>query len=137
AGSRSSGSRCAGRGPGPAARHASCPGAGGADPGRRSGDTGAGRTPPHRLEPGGGNAMDGSPARAGDGDPLWVRVEIPSGSRNKYEYDEAARELRLDRTLHSSVHYPTDYGYLPGTRTLAGDELDVLVLTWEPAVPGC
>jgi inorganic pyrophosphatase len=45
--------------------------------------------------------------------------------------------LRLDRVLHSSVHYPTDYGFMPGTLSKDGDPLDVMVLVWEPTFPGC
>ncbi len=64
-------------------------------------------------------------------------VEIPRGSRNKYEYDEEKHMIRLDRVLYSSVHYPTDYGFLPGTLAEDGDHLDVLVLNEEPTFPGC
>ena len=64
-------------------------------------------------------------------------IEIPRGSRNKYEFDEKRGVLRLDRTLYSSVHYPTDYGYIPGTHADDGDHLDILVLVEEPTVPGC
>jgi inorganic pyrophosphatase len=66
-----------------------------------------------------------------------VLIEIPRGSRNKYEWDEAQGVLRLDRTLYSAVHYPTDYGYIPGTHADDGDHLDVLVIVEEPTVPGC
>jgi len=66
-----------------------------------------------------------------------VRIEIPRGSRNKYEYDEEAAAIRLDRVLYSSVHYPTDYGYIPGSLAPDGDALDVLVLVEEPTIPGC
>jgi inorganic pyrophosphatase len=64
-------------------------------------------------------------------------IEIPRGSRNKYEIDEATGALRLDRVLYSSVHYPTDYGFIPDTRADDGDHLDVLVVVEEPTVPGC
>lgn len=64
-------------------------------------------------------------------------IEIPSGSRNKYEYDEARGVFRLDRVLYSSVHYPTEYGYIPETLGEDGDHLDVLVLVHEPTFPGC
>jgi inorganic pyrophosphatase len=70
-------------------------------------------------------------------DAVEVLIEIPRGSRNKYEWDEAHGVLRLDRTLYSSVHYPTDYGYIPGTHADDGDHLDVLVIVEEPTVPGC
>jgi inorganic pyrophosphatase len=66
-----------------------------------------------------------------------VIIEIPQGSRNKYEYDHEAHVIRLDRVLHSSVHYPTDYGFLPGTLSKDGDPLDVLVIVLEPTFPGC
>ncbi len=66
-----------------------------------------------------------------------VVVEIPKGSRNKYEYDHRADVIRLDRVLHSSVHYPTDYGFVPDTLAADGDPLDVLVLVDEGTFPGC
>ncbi|MEE2718331.1 MAG: inorganic diphosphatase [Planctomycetota bacterium] len=55
-------------------------------------------------------------------------IEIPSGSSNKYEYDKQLDVFRLDRTLHSPVHYPGAYGFIPGTHAEDGDPLDVLVL---------
>jgi inorganic pyrophosphatase len=64
-------------------------------------------------------------------------VEIPRGSRNKYEYDEARGRFRLDRVLYSSVHYPTDYGFVPDTLAEDGDHLDILLLVEEPTFPGC
>lgn len=64
-------------------------------------------------------------------------IEIPRGSRNKYEIDEETGAVRLDRVLYSSVHYPTDYGFIPETRADDGDHLDVLVIVEEPTVPGC
>ncbi len=64
-------------------------------------------------------------------------VEIPMGSRNKYEYDDSRGCIRLDRVLYSSVHYPTDYGFIPGTRSEDGDRLDILIVTYEPTFPGC
>jgi inorganic pyrophosphatase len=64
-------------------------------------------------------------------------IEIPRGSRNKYEYDEATKGFRLDRVLYSSVHYPTDYGFIPDTLAEDGDHLDILVLVQEPTFPGC
>jgi inorganic pyrophosphatase len=66
-----------------------------------------------------------------------VLVEIPRGSRNKYEYDAASGRIRLDRVLYSSVHYPTDYGFVLGTRARDGDPLDALVVVEEPTFPGC
>ncbi|MDQ2742523.1 MAG: inorganic diphosphatase [Chloroflexota bacterium] len=70
-------------------------------------------------------------------DEVEVIIEIPQGSRNKYEYDHASGIIRLDRVLHSAVHYPTDYGFLPGTLSNDGDPLDVLVLVLDPTFPGC
>jgi inorganic pyrophosphatase len=64
-------------------------------------------------------------------------VEIPKGSRNKYEFDYASGTIRLDRVLFSSVHYPTDYGFVLGTRAADGDPLDVLIIVEEPTFPGC
>src|ERR671917_2229705 len=64
-------------------------------------------------------------------------IEIPRGSRNKYEYDHVSHSFRLDRVLYSSVHYPADYGFIPETLGLDGDPLDVLVLVQEPTFPGC
>jgi inorganic pyrophosphatase len=69
--------------------------------------------------------------------PVLAFIEIPRGSRNKYEYDEALGMFRLDRVLYSSVHYPTDYGYIPDTLEGYGDHLDILVLMQEPSFPGC
>jgi len=64
-------------------------------------------------------------------------VETPKGSRNKYEFDPATGSIRLDRVLFSSVHYPGDYGFIPGTTSGDGDPLDVLILVEEPTFPGC
>jgi inorganic pyrophosphatase len=64
-------------------------------------------------------------------------IEIPMGSRNKYEYDDESGRIKLDRVLYSSVHYPTDYGFIPETLAPDGDHLDILVLTHEPTFPGC
>ena len=64
-------------------------------------------------------------------------IELPRGSRNKYEYDPASGAIRLDRVLYSSVHYPSDYGFVLDTLGEDGDPLDVLVLVQEPTFPGC
>ena len=69
--------------------------------------------------------------------PIEVTVEIPSGSRNKYEFDHARRRFVLDRVLYSSVHYPCDYGFIEGSLADDGDPLDVLVVIAEPTFPGC
>jgi inorganic pyrophosphatase len=70
-------------------------------------------------------------------EPIEVTVEIPSGSRNKYEYDHERHRFVLDRVLYSSVHYPCDYGYVEGSLADDGDPLDVLVVISEPTFPGC
>ncbi len=66
-----------------------------------------------------------------------VLIEIPKGSRNKYEYDFEFKKIRYDRMLFSSMMYPADYGFIPETLALDGDPLDVLVLVTEPTFPGC
>ncbi|MGH2356422.1 MAG: inorganic diphosphatase [Candidatus Limnocylindria bacterium] len=68
---------------------------------------------------------------------IEVTVEIPSGSRNKYEYDHRRHRFVLDRVLYSSVHYPCDYGFMAGSLAEDGDPLDVLVMIAEPTFPGC
>jgi len=70
-------------------------------------------------------------------DPLLCYVEIPKGSRNKYEYDEELDAIVLDRFLFSSMVYPTDYGYIPKTHGQDGDPLDAMVCVSEPTFPGC
>ena len=64
-------------------------------------------------------------------------VEIPKGSRNKYEFDEQLGGVKFDRLLMSAATYPTDYGYLRDTLALDGDALDALVCLTEPTFPGC
>jgi len=66
-----------------------------------------------------------------------VLIEIPKGSRNKYEYDFKLKKVRYDRMIFSSMMYPADYGFVPETLALDGDALDVLVLVTEPTFPGC
>lgn len=66
-----------------------------------------------------------------------VLIEIPKGSRNKYEYDFTLHKIRFDRLLFSSMMYPADYGFVPETLALDGDPLDVLVLGTEPTFPMC
>lgn len=70
-------------------------------------------------------------------EPLMCMVEIPMGSRNKYEYDPELKAIKLDRFVSASVVYPTDYGFIPETLGLDGDELDALVCVSEPTFPGC
>ena len=64
-------------------------------------------------------------------------IEIPKGSRNKYEYDERLGGIKLDRFLFSSVVFPADYGFIPETLAEDGDALDAMVLVGEPTFPGC
>jgi inorganic pyrophosphatase len=64
-------------------------------------------------------------------------IEIPTNERNKYELDKTLGMFRLDRVLHSAVHYPGDYGFIPRTLGDDGDPLDVLVLMKIPVFTGC
>ena len=66
-----------------------------------------------------------------------VFVEIPSGSRNKYEFDKELGGIVLDRRLFTAMTYPADYGFVEGTLAEDGDPLDALVLVSDPTFPGC
>jgi inorganic pyrophosphatase len=66
-----------------------------------------------------------------------VIVEIPKGSRNKYEYDHERERIRLNRMLFTSTGYPGDYGFVPNTLAEDGDPIDALLLLDEPTFPGC
>ncbi|MFI2744055.1 inorganic diphosphatase [Zhouia sp. PK063] len=66
-----------------------------------------------------------------------VLVEIPKGSRNKYEFDFKYKKIRFDRVLYSAMFYPAEYGFIPETYAEDNDPLDALVLTTQPTVPGC
>jgi inorganic pyrophosphatase len=79
-------------------------------------------------------ASDGGPE--GDG-AIDVVIEIPTGSRNKYEYDHEHHVIRLDRRLFTATAYPADYGFVPDTLSDDGDPLDALVLVTDPTFPGC
>ena len=70
-------------------------------------------------------------------EPVTMIVEIPRGSRNKYETDHETGEIFLDRMLFTSTHYPADYGFIPDTLAEDGDPLDIMVLVTEPTFPGC
>lgn len=72
-----------------------------------------------------------------DASVLTVVVEIPKGSRNKYEMDHETGEVFLDRMLFTSMMYPADYGFIEGTLGGDGDPLDALVFVGEPTFPGC
>jgi inorganic pyrophosphatase len=68
---------------------------------------------------------------------VLVVVEIPTGSRNKYEMDHTTGEIVLDRMLFTATRYPADYGFIEGTLGQDGDPLDALVFVGEPTFPGC
>lgn len=68
---------------------------------------------------------------------VFCVVEIPKGTKNKYEYDEHLDIIKLDRVVHSSVVYPVNYGFIPETRAQDGDHLDALVLGHDQIFPGC
>lgn len=70
-------------------------------------------------------------------DLLNILIEIPGGSKNKYEFDKDLNAFILDRVLFSSVRYPYDYGFVPNTLADDGDPLDGMVLMDEPTFPGC
>ena len=70
-------------------------------------------------------------------DTVDVIVEIPAGSRNKYEFDHERNIFRLDRRLFTATRYPSDYGFVPDTLSLDGDPLDALVILDDPTFPGC
>ncbi|MEO0374683.1 MAG: inorganic diphosphatase [Cyanobacteria bacterium P01_A01_bin.17] len=66
-----------------------------------------------------------------------VLIEIPAGSKNKYEFDKDMQAMALDRVLFASVQYPYDYGFIPNTLADDGDPLDGMVLMDQPTFPGC
>ena len=74
---------------------------------------------------------------SGDAPTVEVVVEVPMGSRNKYEMDKERGIFVLDRMLFSAVHYPGDYGFVDQTLAKDGDPLDVVVILGEPTFPGC
>ena len=83
------------------------------------------------------NAWHDIPAGANPPERLTTVIEIPTGSRNKYELDKDTGMIKLDRVLYSAVHYPGDYGFVPRTLHEDGDPLDMLVDVNEPTFPGC
>lgn len=64
-------------------------------------------------------------------------IEIPLGSRNKYEFNEKTGRIHLNRVLYSAMSYPAEYGHIENTLAPDGDPLDILVLVREPTFPGC
>ena len=77
------------------------------------------------------------PVGANPPESVTAVIEIPSGSRNKYELDKVSGMLKLDRVLFSAVHYPGDYGFIPRTLHEDNDPLDIIVRIHEPTFPGC
>jgi inorganic pyrophosphatase len=72
----------------------------------------------------------------GDEETLHCLVEVPKGSRNKYAWDDRLQAIKLERFLFSSVHYPTDYGFIEGTLSEKGSALDAMVCVSAPTFPG-
>jgi inorganic pyrophosphatase len=68
---------------------------------------------------------------------IEVFIEVPMGSRNKYEWDFERQSFSLDRMLFTAVRYPGDYGFIPDTLALDGDHLDAICILGEPTFPGC
>ena len=87
-----------------------------------------------RRGPGAGHDLEPGPNPP---DAMTVLVEIPRGSRNKYELDKSSGLFRLDRVLYSAVPYPGDYGFFPRSYALDDDPLDALVMVTVPTFPGC
>jgi len=85
------------------------------------------------------HGYDGLPTTDVDDLAAWFSafIEIPRGSRTKYELDRSSGHIRLDRVLFSSVHYPADYGFVMDTVGGDGDPLDAVVIVEEPTFPGC
>lgn len=70
-------------------------------------------------------------------DVVTAVIEVPKGSRNKYEYDKEIEAFALDRVLYSPVVYPADYGFIPKSTYFDGDPMDILVIMEQPTFPGC
>lgn len=68
---------------------------------------------------------------------VYAVIEVPKGSRNKYEYNKEMEAFMVDRVLYSPVHYPADYGFIPQTTYDDGDPMDILVLMDQATFPGC
>ncbi|MGC8651260.1 MAG: inorganic diphosphatase [Minisyncoccia bacterium] len=83
--------------------------------------------------------MDYAKLKIGDEAPeiICTLIEIPRGSKNKYEFDLKYEVIRLDRVLHSSVYYPGEYGLVPETISEDGDPADILVIMTTETFPGC
>ncbi|MFB6121084.1 MAG: inorganic diphosphatase, partial [Halobacteriaceae archaeon] len=83
------------------------------------------------------NLWEDLEAGANPPEEINVVVECLKGERNKYEYDKDVPGVVLDRVLHSNVHYPSDYGFIPQTWYDDEDPLDALVLVEDQTFPGC
>src|SRR5205085_5033198 len=108
----------------------------------QAGSSGSPQSPSPAATPAapGRGPMWTAPGRCQDGpmdECIDVVIEIPRGSRNKYEIDHATGRIHLDRRLFSATVYPADYGFVPDTLAEDGDPLDVLVLLEDPTFPGC
>ncbi|MEM9953712.1 MAG: inorganic diphosphatase [Chloroflexota bacterium] len=68
---------------------------------------------------------------------VYAVIEVPKGSRNKYEYSKSGGVIKLDRVLYSPLHYPGDYGFIPQSYFDDNDPMDILVMMNEPTFPGC
>jgi inorganic pyrophosphatase len=95
------------------------------------------RAPAVEFAPGVGAAAPVGEHLAVTSPDIDVVIEIPQGSRNKYEYDHERHVFRLDRRLFTATTYPADYGFVPDTLSEDGDPLDALVLLEEATFPGC
>ena len=93
--------------------------------------------PADRRAPGRDSPPEAVPGSRAGAETIEVVVEIPKGSRNKYEFDHERHVMRLDRRLFSATTYPADYGYVPDTLAEDGDPLDALVLVEDATFPGC
>ena len=83
------------------------------------------------------NLWKDMPTGPSDPEVIYAVVEIPKGSRNKYEYDKDIEAFALDRVLYSPFHYPAEYGIIPQTLWDDGDPMDVLVIMDQATFPGC
>lgn len=81
--------------------------------------------------------LNALPAEDPDSGRLNVVVDTPKGSRNKFKFDEKHGQWRLSKVLPQGMYFPYDFGFIPSTRGEDGDPVDVLLLSEEPAFPGC
>jgi inorganic pyrophosphatase len=77
------------------------------------------------------------PAGPNPPDTVYAVIEVPKGTRNKYEYSKRAGVIKLDRVLYSALHYPGDYGFIPRSYFDDDDPMDILVMVNAPTFPGC